>query len=89
MDVYSTELGIRLSFVKTSEFRGGNPLPPPPVCHCLGGLVEVNIMTVYVAILRIFTKFTQVRTLWYNLWAWAFQNFGLNLSNRQRDVLDS
>jgi hypothetical protein len=22
MDVYSTELGIRLSFVKTSEFRG-------------------------------------------------------------------
>jgi hypothetical protein len=29
MDVYSTELGIRLSFVKTSKFRGGiNPLPP-------------------------------------------------------------
>jgi hypothetical protein len=28
MDVFSTELGIRLSFVKTSEFRGGvNPAP--------------------------------------------------------------
>jgi hypothetical protein len=29
--VFSTELGIRLSFVKTSEFRGGglNPRTPP------------------------------------------------------------
>jgi hypothetical protein len=39
MDVYSTELEIRLSFVKTSEFRGGgalnHPLPPrtPPPRH--------------------------------------------------------
>jgi hypothetical protein len=34
MDVFSTELGIRLSFVKTSEFRGEggglNPQTPPP-----------------------------------------------------------
>jgi hypothetical protein len=32
MYVYSTELGIRLSFGKTSEFRGGGvePLNPPP-----------------------------------------------------------
>jgi hypothetical protein len=29
--VYSTELGIRLSFLKTSEFRGGFEHPPPPV----------------------------------------------------------
>jgi hypothetical protein len=32
MDVFSTELGIRLSFVKTSEFRGGGgglSTPPP------------------------------------------------------------
>jgi hypothetical protein len=30
MDVFSTELGIRLSFVKTSEFRGGGGDPPNP-----------------------------------------------------------
>ena len=31
MNVFSTELGIRLSFVKTSEFRGEfeHPKPPP------------------------------------------------------------
>jgi hypothetical protein len=29
MDVFSTELGIRLSFVKTSEFCGG--VDPPPL----------------------------------------------------------
>jgi hypothetical protein len=29
MDVYSTELGIRLSFGKTSEFRGGRGVEPP------------------------------------------------------------
>jgi hypothetical protein len=29
MDVFSTELGIQLSFVKTSEFRGGGLKPPP------------------------------------------------------------
>jgi hypothetical protein len=28
-DVFSTELGIRLSFVKTSEFRGGGGFEPP------------------------------------------------------------
>jgi hypothetical protein len=37
-DVFSTELGIRLSFVKTSEFRGGGVLNPPKyslsVHHC-------------------------------------------------------
>jgi hypothetical protein len=31
MDVFSTELGIRLSFVKTSEFRGVGGLNPPPL----------------------------------------------------------
>jgi hypothetical protein len=33
MDVFSTELGIRLSFVKTLEFRvgGGGVLNPPGV----------------------------------------------------------
>jgi hypothetical protein len=30
MDVFSTELGIRLSFVKTSEFRGRGCFNPPP-----------------------------------------------------------
>jgi hypothetical protein len=32
MDVFSTELGIRLSFVKTLEFQreGGRFEPPPP-----------------------------------------------------------
>jgi hypothetical protein len=34
MDVFSTELGIRLSFVKTLEFQGElGGLTPPPVCH--------------------------------------------------------
>jgi hypothetical protein len=36
-DVYSTEQGIRLSFVKTSYFGGGgelNPPNPPSVRHC-------------------------------------------------------
>jgi hypothetical protein len=32
-DVFLTELGIRLSFVKTSEFRG-RVWTPPPVRHC-------------------------------------------------------
>jgi hypothetical protein len=36
MGVFSTELGIRLSFVKSSEFPGGvepkKPPPPPPQC---------------------------------------------------------
>jgi hypothetical protein len=33
--VFSTELGIQLSFVKTLEFRwwGGGPPPPPLVRH--------------------------------------------------------
>jgi hypothetical protein len=31
MDVFSTELGIRLSSVKTSEFRGGLNPPKPPL----------------------------------------------------------
>ena len=31
MDVFSTELGIRLSFVKTSEFRGWSLNPPTPL----------------------------------------------------------
>jgi hypothetical protein len=30
-DVFSTEQGIRLSFVKTSEFRGGFEPPKPPL----------------------------------------------------------
>jgi len=30
MDVFSTELGIWLSFVKTSEFRGGVNTTHPP-----------------------------------------------------------
>jgi hypothetical protein len=53
MDVFSMELGIRLSFVITSEFRGGfvTPPPRPPArpryatggsCRCLG-LWQVNI----------------------------------------------
>jgi hypothetical protein len=29
MDVFPTDLGIRFSFVKTSEFRGGGGLNPP------------------------------------------------------------
>jgi hypothetical protein len=46
MDVFSTELGIRPSFVNTSDFRGGggmnSPNPPPSVRHwseSLGNLV--------------------------------------------------
>jgi hypothetical protein len=31
MDVFSTEQGIRLSFVKTSEFRGGFEPPKLPL----------------------------------------------------------
>jgi hypothetical protein len=29
MDIFSTELGIRFSFVKTSEFQEGVEPPPP------------------------------------------------------------
>jgi hypothetical protein len=36
MDVYSMELEIRLSFGKTSEFRGGFDPPPPSVRHWAG-----------------------------------------------------
>jgi hypothetical protein len=35
-DVFSTELEIRLSFVKTSEFRGEGVLNTPPPTHPLG-----------------------------------------------------
>jgi hypothetical protein len=37
MEVFATELGIWLRFVKTSEFRegGGDLNPPPSVRHCL------------------------------------------------------
>jgi hypothetical protein len=53
-DVYSTELGIRLSFVKTSEFRRGSwtpqrPLPPgTPMLNAVmvGKLVKVLILAV-------------------------------------------
>jgi hypothetical protein len=46
MDVFSTELGIQFSFVKTSEFRVGGrveptkpppPQPPPRHTTVLGG----------------------------------------------------
>jgi hypothetical protein len=40
MEVFSTELGIQLSFVKTSEL---NP-PPPPVCYCLTALSSFYIV---------------------------------------------
>jgi hypothetical protein len=34
-ETHSTELGIRLSFGKTSEFRGGGSPPTPSVRHWL------------------------------------------------------
>jgi hypothetical protein len=37
MDVYTTELGIRLSCVKTSEFREGGVEPPIPPRYATGG----------------------------------------------------
>jgi hypothetical protein len=38
MDVFSMELGIRLSFVKISGFQGGfEPPKPPLVRHCQVG----------------------------------------------------
>ena len=40
-------------------------------------------MTVYVAVLAVFAQFTQVRTLWYKLQVWTFQNCGLNSSDRR------
>jgi hypothetical protein len=45
MDVFSTELGIRLSFVKTSEFRGGSEPPNPltlSVHHCCVAPCDYN-----------------------------------------------
>jgi hypothetical protein len=48
-DVFTTELGIRLSFVKTSEFlvRGGWTLKPPSVRHwSLVGVFLVIISSV-------------------------------------------
>jgi hypothetical protein len=36
-DVFSTELGIRLSFVKTSEFQGGGGLNAPPPRYATDG----------------------------------------------------
>jgi hypothetical protein len=57
MDVFSTELGIRLSFVKTSEFRGGGWTPQLPLgtplsvpCSyqdrwsCLGNFAKSNVL---------------------------------------------
>jgi hypothetical protein len=48
-DVFSTELGIRLSFVKTSEFRGGGrgrfePLKPPPPRYANGWLSRCGVV---------------------------------------------
>jgi hypothetical protein len=43
MDVFSTELGIRLSFVKTLEFREGGGVDPHLVCHwCKGSKSELR-----------------------------------------------
>jgi hypothetical protein len=36
MYLFSMELGIRLSFVKTSEFRGGVVKPPNPPRYATG-----------------------------------------------------
>jgi hypothetical protein len=46
-DVFSTELGIGLSFVKTSEFRRGvNPQTPPPsgtpLARTISSTVQIN-----------------------------------------------
>jgi hypothetical protein len=47
-DVFSVKQGLRLSFVKTSEFRGGveppKPLPPSPVRHCYIPFTEVTFL---------------------------------------------
>jgi hypothetical protein len=63
-DVFSTELGIRLSFVKISEFRGVEP-PKPPVRHYICYAI---LLTLYTA-----TCFSPQRTVlrkcWYILWA--------------------
>jgi hypothetical protein len=58
MDIFSTELGIRHSFFKTSEFRGGlNHLPQNPPryatgspCYCLRANSQV-ICSVFMLIL--------------------------------------
>jgi hypothetical protein len=56
MDVYSTELGIRLSFVKTSEFRGGGGLIPP---NPLGtSLVRIALQTLYTTVIK--TKYLMI-----------------------------
>jgi hypothetical protein len=48
MDVFSTELGIRISFVKTSEFRGGGVEPTrSPLGTPLGSGGKVVIVCVY------------------------------------------
>jgi hypothetical protein len=49
MDVFSTELGIQLSFVKTSEFRRGVFEPPSPR-YATDSMneVRINIHTPYV-----------------------------------------
>jgi hypothetical protein len=40
MDVYATELGIRVIFGKTSEFGGLNTLNTPSVRHCLQATLQ-------------------------------------------------
>jgi hypothetical protein len=48
MDVFSTELGIRLSFVKTSEFGGGlsRPTHPPRYDTVVSTSVDMLVYTV-------------------------------------------
>jgi hypothetical protein len=50
MDVFSTELVIRLSFAKTSEFLGGGVFEPPtplgtPLTRTVEG-IEINFLFV-------------------------------------------
>jgi hypothetical protein len=44
MDVFSTELEIRLSFVKLSKFGGGG-VKPPSVRHCTGLLLALHVIS--------------------------------------------
>jgi hypothetical protein len=50
MDVFSTELGIQLSFAKTLEFQGGlNPPNPSPVIQTIHNTFCSTVTTAEVA----------------------------------------
>jgi hypothetical protein len=81
MDVFSTELGIWFSFVKTSEFREGREVDPPPTQYATAFLGHSASLVCSKSSSRIFI-FTTSLLLPYHLMIKCFHFIPLKNSLR-------